>query len=246
MLVEALVGALFVLPSIGTNARPVATHDIETDEELFALPLSLVLTPSTSSLDDACKQEISESGTNWSRLIVTLIYECMQGQASRWTHYLRTLPRSFDTPMFWNEAELAQLQASAVVDKIGKTEAEETWKDTIIPLMQRYPNAFPLGTEEEDENTARWIAWAHMAGSLIMAYAFDIDQDRTKPRDDEGDTEEDGFEEDDEDEPLKGMVPFADMLNADADRNNVSHYNVGCTNRTNHTCRHAYFRKTKS
>jgi SET domain-containing protein 6 len=60
-----------------------------------------------------------------------------------------------------------------------------------------------------------------MAGSLIMAYAFDIDRDDAMDGSDNGTSEDDEFEEDDEDEPLKGMVPFADMLNADAVRNNV-------------------------
>ena len=58
-----------------------------------------------------------------------------------------------------------------------------------------------------------------MAGSLIMAYAFDLDQNGDQ---EEADADEDGFIEDDEEDPAKGLVPFADMLNADADRNNVS------------------------
>ena len=225
--------------------RLVATQDIEADEELFALPLNLVLTPSTSSLDDDCKHEMSESGTNWSRLIVALIHERMQGEASIWADYLRLLPTSFDTLMFWNDAELAQLQASAVVSKIGKMEAEETWKDSIIPLMQRYPLAFPQDTQNGNVRAGVLVAWAHMAGSLIMAYAFDIDQDRPS-RNGGADTDEDDFEEDDEDEPLKGMVPFADMLNADADRNNVSRYNLGHIAHTDHTSRHVFSKRTTS
>ena len=234
------------MPSLAaTKVSLVATHDIEADEELFALPLGLVLTPSTSSLNDDCKHEMSESGTHWSRLIIALIHERMQGKASRWSNYLRLLPRSFDTLMFWNEAELAQLQASAVVDKIGKMEAEETWKDTIIPLMHQHPHAFPLDIENVHVRTEILVAAAHEAGSLIMAYGFDIDQDRS-PRSGGADNDEDDFEEDDEDEPLKGMVPFADMLNADADRNNVSCYDPGRINATDHTCRHVFSKKMTS
>lgn len=51
-----------------------------------------------------------------------------------------------------------------------------------------------------------------------MAYAFDIDVDNNDNADE---PDEDGFFTDDEDEPNKGMIPMADMLNADADRNNV-------------------------
>ncbi|KAK5241005.1 Ribosomal lysine N-methyltransferase 4, partial [Exophiala xenobiotica] len=122
--------------------------------------------------------------------------------------------------MFWNDEELAVLQASAVVDKIGKAEAEATWKETIIPVMLAHPDLFPVFAATDTERTAELIKLAHMAGSLIMAYAFDIDRDDEPSGPRNGDSD-DEFEEDDEDEPLKGMVPFADMLNADADKNNA-------------------------
>ena len=54
-----------------------------------------------------------------------------------------------------------------------------------------------------------------------MAYAFDIE--KSEDDDDEGDANDESYMTDDEDEQLpKGMVPLADLLNADADRNNVS------------------------
>lgn len=125
--------------------------------------------------------------------------------------------------MFWSDTELAELQASAVTQKVGKQNAEETWKDTIIPIMKKHPAFFPtLNTQDQEKEL---IQLAHMAGSLIMAYAFDIDRnDGKEDQDDEFDAE--SLEEDDEDEPLKGMVPFADMLNADADRNNVKNFSL--------------------
>jgi SET domain-containing protein 6 len=118
--------------------------------------------------------------------------------------------------MFWSDSQLEQLQASATVNRIGKSGAEESWNQTIIPLMLQKPDLFPLNSESKTAKTRELIELAHFAGSLIMAYAFDIDRDNEDKPD--GDDE---FEEDDEDDPLKGMVPFADMLNADADLNNV-------------------------
>ena len=116
--------------------------------------------------------------------------------------------------MFWNPAELAELQGSAVLEKIGRLEAEEDWKTSIIPFMKAHPVLFPATNPGAEVN---FVELAHMAGSLIMAYAFDLG----KGDDTEEDADEDGFVEDDEEDPEKGMVPFADMLNADADRNNV-------------------------
>ncbi|KAL2399683.1 Ribosomal lysine N-methyltransferase 4 [Exophiala dermatitidis] len=200
----------------------VATADIAPDEELFAIPRSLVLTTATSSIPPSVLKELEAKGATgaWPPLIVTIIYEYLRGESSPWHPYFKILPTTFNTVMFWNDAELAELQASAVVDKIGRRQAEEEWQNTIIPTMADHPDLFPVGG-----SSAKLIELAHMAGSLIMAYAFDIDRDDTEDDNDNdndgGDSAEDDFEEDDEDEPFKGMVPFADMLNADADKNNA-------------------------
>ena len=56
--------------------------------------------------------------------------------------------------------------------------------------------------------------------SIILAYAFDLDNDDGSAT---SGTEDDKLVEDDSEEVLpKAIVPLADMLNADADRNNVS------------------------
>lgn len=144
-----------------------------------------------------------------------IIYEYLRKDVSPWHCYFKVLPTTFDTLMFWNQAELSELQGSAVLDKIGRAEAEEGWTTTIFPFMKAHPALFPV---DEDCADSTFVQLAHMAGSLIMAYAFDLGQSD----DTEEDADEDGFVEDDEEDPAKGMVPFADMLNADADRNNVS------------------------
>ena len=144
--------------------------------------------------------------------------------------------------MYWSDFDLSWLQASAVVKKIGKASAEELWRTTIIPLMLEYYDLFSVAGEDLEAKTKELIRLAHFAGSLIMAYAFDIDRDDDRNADDHSGDE---FEEDDEDEPLKGMVPFADMLNADADRNNVSfHWNSFAT--LTDTCRLVYSKKMTS
>jgi N-lysine methyltransferase SETD6 len=156
---------------------------------------------------------LSEFGS-WNSLIVVIIYEYLRKDISPWYCYFKVLPTTFDTLMFWNSAELAELQGSAVLDKIGRAEAEEGWKTNIIPFMKTHPALFPV----EEAADSIFVQLAHMAGSLIMAYAFDLGK-----RDDiEEEADEDGFFEDDEEDPAKGMVPLADMLNADADKNNVS------------------------
>jgi N-lysine methyltransferase SETD6 len=199
------------------DQKQVALQDLTEDEELFAIPRPLVLAASTSSIPPEVLTGLDSHGS-WPPLIVTIIFEYLRGQASPWYPYFQVLPTSFDSLMFWSDAELEQLQASAVVQKVGREGAEASWRQTIIPAMLNNPDHFPVSGSDVTSKTAKLLELAHMSGSLIMAYAFDIDRDDNVSR---TGSQGDEFEEDDEDEPLKGMVPFADMLNADADRNNA-------------------------
>ena len=206
---------MFCLTSPLTQSAAVATADIAEDEELFVIPRNIVLDVMNSELQKHIDQPLRDFGS-WNSLIVTIIYEYLRKDTSPWYPYFRVLPTTFDTLIFWSKAELAELQGSAIVEKIGKSEAEESWKTSLIPFMRQYPTLFPL---DEAAGDSQLVRLAHMAGSLIMAYAFDLDKNGDE---EEADADEDGFIEDDEEDPAKGMVPFADMLNADADRNNVS------------------------
>jgi N-lysine methyltransferase SETD6 len=173
-----------------------------------------VLDATNSDLQKQIDIPLSHFGS-WNSLILVIIYEYLRRDISPWYRYFKVLPTTFNTLMFWNPAELAELQGSAVLDKIGRAEVEEDFKTTIIPFMKTHAVLFPVNDDDAD---SIFVQLAHMAGSLIMAYAFDLG----KNDDTEEEADEDGFVEDDEEDPAKGMVPFADMLNADADRNNVS------------------------
>lgn len=130
--------------------------------------------------------------------------------------------------MFWTPDELVELQGSAVINKIGRQQTEDNWSSTIIPIMRNNEALFLLPLSDANDRERRLLELAHMAGSLIMAYAFDIGGDDSD--DSEEDAEDDGssdLTEDDEDNPVKGMVPFADMLNADAHRNNARLFHEG-------------------
>lgn len=158
----------------------------------------------------------------WLSLIVVLIYEDLKKTDSFWLPYLRILPHRFDTLMFWSEAELAELQGSAVVSKIGKDEADETFREHVLPIIRSHPELFPhprgITSYEGASGQAAVSAMAHRMATLIMAYVFDLEKDESMKQ-----VDEEGFmSDDDEDDLPKGMVPLADMLNADAEKNNVS------------------------
>jgi SET domain-containing protein 6 len=149
-----------------------------------------------------------------------MIYEYIQGDASQWKPYLDVLPSVFDTPMFWSPAELSELQASALVAKVGKEEADRMIKSKILSVIRAHDHVFfPPGSQKLDD--AQLLELAHRMGSTIMAYAFDLEKDDAN---DEAD-EEDEWVEDREGKTMLGMVPMADILNADAEFN--AHINHG-------------------
>lgn len=202
----------------------MARSNISEGEELFSIPRTLILAVQNSQLKTLLPEDVETLGP-WLSLMLVMIYEYLQGNQSRWTPYFRVLPTRFDTLMFWSQSELAELQASAIVDKIGKQGADESILGSIVPIVKANPNLFPpingLSSYEGEAGTAALLELAHVMGSLIMAYAFDIE--KSEDDDDEPEDENDGYMTDDEEEQLsKGMVPLADLLNADADRNNVS------------------------
>lgn len=145
----------------------------------------------------------------WSSLILVMIHEYLQGENSNWKLYFDVLPTSFETPMFWSETELKQLQSSHMGAKIGKAEAEEMFRGRLLPIIRQNLTIFPSSDSKSDEDL---IEIAHRMGSTIMAYAFDLEKD-------EEPEEEDGWVEDRDGKSLMGMVPMADILNADAEFN---------------------------
>lgn len=156
----------------------------------------------------------------WLSLILVMIYEYGCGEFSKWKPYFDILPSSFDTLVYWSDTELEELQASAVVKKIGLKESDLTFEEKLWPIIDSNSELFGyenVVSGEEDLKKKVLLQLAHRMGSLIMAYAFDIESSQEKTPD------EDGYATEDEDEDLpKGMVPLADILNADADKNNVS------------------------
>jgi len=227
----------------------IATRSIPAETELFTLGRSSVISVANSTLstilpqlftaatgskhdddDDAMEDDneeitLPDPSSPWVDLILVLIYEYLQGPASVWKAYLDVLPTEFDTMMFWTPKEVSELQASAVKDKIGKESADEMIFTKVIPVINANISFFyPAGSSPLSD--ADLTNLAHRMGSLVMAYAFDLQSDDA----DESGDQEDGWEEDHDGPVMMGMVPMADMLNADAEFN--AHLNHGETQLT--------------
>ncbi|KAI9796233.1 MAG: hypothetical protein M1835_004495 [Candelina submexicana] len=204
----------------GAGRGLVALADLEKGEELFTIPRTAIISVQNSALSEKLRS-VLEDLDPWLSLIVVLIYERLQGPDSKWKPYLDIHPQQFDSLMFWSQQELSELQGSAVVHKIGKEEADTTFRDKIVPIVISRPDLFDpanIAALDKAETTveAAIVALAHIMGSTVMAYAFDIEDDS------EDQVEDEGFVSDEEEDTLpKGMVPMADIVNADADRNNA-------------------------
>lgn len=177
--------------------------------------------------DDDPAAEEDTTQDSWTTLILILIHEHLLGAASRWAPYLAILPQGpadFNTPMFWSDVELAELQASPVVSKVGRDEAEAMIRTKILPVIHAHADAFyPAGSSSSTTTQLtddELIQLAFRMGSVIMAYAFDLEKEDDDDNDnDEGEGDGDEWVEDREGRSTLGMVAMADVLNADASFN---------------------------
>jgi SET domain-containing protein 6 len=195
----------------GSSGRGVlAKEDIREDEELFSIPRLAILDVTTSSLPDGLQNKLDDP---WLSLILAMIREHRLGESSKYKPYFDVLPEALDTLMYWSDKELEYLAGSAVVNKIGKKSADAVFMEKIIPIIRQSPCVFNASDSTDDE----LLALCHRMGSLIMAYAFDLEGSSAPAEPGEE------WEEDSDSGAIlpKGMIPLADMLNADADRNNA-------------------------
>lgn len=219
---------LFTIPR--QSMISTSTSDLPTLlPEVFKQP-----DPSEEDSDSDSDSEHNESAAPsyppkqdpWTSLILILLHEHFRGASSKWTPYLSILPTEFDTPMFWTPSEISNLQTSALVSKIGKDQADAMIRSKILPVIRANRSIF-FPSESTPPSDDEIISLSHKMGSTIMAYAFDLEKDA--PENDQEDEDQDQDPEDswiEDREALgggkpqqMGMVPMADMLNADAEFN---------------------------
>lgn len=211
----------FHVPQFPPANISVAGKEIAPEEALFTIPHTLVLTARNSEISKHIGPPLAELD-GWLSLVLTLIYELGQGEGSRWHSYLVLLPHINDLLVHWTPTELAELQGSAVVGKIGREEADETIRTKLLPLAREHAQRFGSFAEmlSGDESEAFFMPIARRMAAVMMAYSFDLPPAESDDGNDEDEDEE--MIEGDPEKQAKGMVPLADMLNADGIRCNVS------------------------
>lgn len=203
------------IPDLFNHASSIVDKDDPEDQDLDATP--------------------SDLPTSWLNLILILLHESLR-QPSKWQPYLSILPstpQEFNSLMFWDPTELSALQASAMPTKIGRDSADKIFRTRILPLVKQHAPIF-YGTTDSTTylSDETLLTTCHVVGSLIMSYAFDLqpDEDDDNSSDAASTTSQasqsnnDGWTEDRSKPPTMGMIPMADMLNADAEFNaHLSH-----------------------
>ena len=102
-----------------------------------------------------------------------------------------------------------------MLNKIKKDDAEDSFKRSLLPIVQQQPGLFGRHAEGFGGSDACTVLLnlAHRMASLIMAYGFDI-EDEFFPSIKEDDGEKSASSSQLAYEPRKGMIPLADLFNA--------------------------------
>ncbi|KAI9890859.1 MAG: hypothetical protein M1814_003498 [Vezdaea aestivalis] len=229
--------------------RAIAVRSNMKNKILFKVPASALLTVANSDLMEHIPYELAGIQQGWLALVLVLMYEWRRGKKSQWAPYLDILPTSLNSLASWNEMELQQLRGCRVSQRIGKLSAEFEFSRVLKPIVFKFPELFinqrsshacscngtlvdnvyhqyqdHAGCSQdvllEDIETA-FYPLAHLMGSLIQAYSFDVGRDPL----DEGcfqDISEYGDGEMSEPEDtVPAMVPMADLMNADPSQPNA-------------------------
>jgi len=180
------------------NYGMVAVADIEANERLATIPKSALLYPANCTISELIEQHEGEleSDSNWSRLIVSLMYES-NNPDSKWKTYLDLFPgyNQLDLPMFWSSFEFENfLNHTCVKDNVLKDfdNMKKEFETIIMPFLKENKEKF-------SEKCFDFEYYKKLA-AFVMAYSF------TDPTDDlhvEG--------------PM--MVPVGDILNHIAKNN---------------------------
>ncbi|KAK6506911.1 hypothetical protein TWF481_005368 [Arthrobotrys musiformis] len=197
-------------PSIQISQSPSGENVITTTSTippstiLLTIPTTAIISSTNSPLLELIPS-LSEK-SQWTILILTIMHES-SNPASKWRTYFDNLPTQFDTLMYWTPEELKELDGSAVLNKIGREEAETMYLEEIKPLIDENGGIF--------QNTDVSLEAFHKAGSWIMAFSSDFEKPGVT-------RDEDAMDDDDDDEydsldMDKVLVPFGNLIQIDCD-----------------------------
>ncbi|KAL6750101.1 hypothetical protein V8C86DRAFT_890723 [Haematococcus lacustris] len=145
-----------------------AVRDIRTEELLCSIPKAAILSIRNTSIAELLVKEQLGGGLG---LTVAVMHERALGKSSLWYGYFESLPAREFLPLFWSQAEAAQLHGTEIE---GRAEAdreavEEDWQEHVAPLVAKYRVLVP--------GCGRWSSEAFcVAASWVSSRAFFVDR----------------------------------------------------------------------
>lgn len=146
----------------------IALEDIQEDEALFTIPRGAVMSVDADTADFYFKVPEIKQLDPWMSLILYMIYQSGSPD-SDFKPYFDVLPKQFSTLMYWDEGQAENLLVgSTLVKKIGKEEAEESFREHLLPIIEAHKDIF--------EGIDASVNAFHRMGSLVMSYSFDVNK----------------------------------------------------------------------
>ncbi len=123
--------------------RGVAAEEtLSAGTRVLAVPAPLALQVTTEQpAPKWADKELWRSSTWYVRLALRLLHEKSQGAASELAPWVEQLPKSFDTPFFWTDDELAALRYRPLQDSVEKQKKE--WAAVALKVRQQGGGAAP-------------------------------------------------------------------------------------------------------
>lgn len=193
------------IPGMGRGL--VATRPIAENERLFSIPRSMLMNLDTSAFPKRCaaaeQAQKPRDGVFWSDImargwcpiILMLMWENWRASTQQkqdhisWGPYFGIMPHSFTTPMFWNEAQLKELQGTDIQDKIGRADVETDYYECVLPYIRQYPVVFLSTATDVEAGINTWynVDMYHRMGSSILSRSFHVKRDLSHAEPDEAD-----------------------------------------------------------
>lgn len=155
--------------------------EIKKGETLFKVPVRSLLCPTYETTI------VGKSGIftkkfikrdPWSALILALMAEHSAGPASHWAPFIAVLPQpgsgereSIASPLYWTEAELAELKGTETLDQLGRDEIRSSFDKSALPIIRAHFDIFRGCASSVDDVEGLFAAYMHW-GSVVMGRGF--------------------------------------------------------------------------
>ncbi|GAQ87091.1 hypothetical protein KFL_003310030 [Klebsormidium nitens] len=142
----------------------IATAQINERDELFAIPESLLLSVSAAQASPVRKHLADLPA--WIALALFLLHEKAKPE-SRWRPYLDLLPEELDSPFFWEDDDLKELEGTQLLGNVlsYRSFIERTFEESVRPILESQPQLWPQSVATSD----------------AFSWAFGIVRSRTHP-----------------------------------------------------------------